>query len=376
MIWLVKVRPLPDDATSDLHPGRADAGYAAFLSANWPESIGRLPQDLTIRYGLYREKCRWLQSSKSNRMLYLYHESGNLSPILWLSAGAFCALMLLCALLHRAPTHFLRSLTLAAVVFLSAGLGTSLTWVFAYQATLRYENRDHGLGRRLQELSEQASAPGSPFACLDPSIGESIQTACEKEVFASPAVVASEINYVRSQFHVLSDLKAQPVQSEAITNVTSSLRRSLEADRFGLFAYVLMTQDGCTAQQCKPLTLLSYPNHIKLNLLADTFDQYVASHRKAWSQAVEVSSAQLPTEQQRKKEGGLNFPSAASIPPVHIMTPDPAPTKFGPSSSVKSKTQRGSAGANAQATLASPNEVGYPVWMPAPSPGSANSSVR
>ena len=46
---------------------------------------------------------------------------------------------------------------------------------------------------RAEELAAHALSPGSSLACLDALAGDSVETACEKALFASPANVAAAV---------------------------------------------------------------------------------------------------------------------------------------------------------------------------------------
>ena len=108
------------------------------------------------------------------------------------------------------------------------------------------------------------------------------------------------------------------------------LRRSLETDRFGFVAYVLAIRDGCTAQNCKTLSLFRDANRVRTNLTTAALERYLEHYAAAWS-APEVPLAeatQAPTGstaaaagQGSRKIVNIDFPSASSIPAVSIMNP-------------------------------------------------------
>ena len=111
------------------------------------------------------------------------------------------------------------------------------------------------------------------------------------------------------------------------------LRRSLEADRFGFVAHALATRDGCTSDNCKALALLHDPSHVRANLSGQTLDRYLDRYLAAWAQSPDTpladatSSSSAPGQPgapgQRKVMVDIDFPTAASIPPVSIMNPEP-----------------------------------------------------
>ena len=140
------------------------------------------------------------------------------------------------------------------------------------------------LDMRVLELTAQAMMPGSALACLDAIAGETVETSCEKAVFASPEATAAAVSYVAAQLSLLaagSDHSGR--EDQGSEPMLASLRRALEADRFGIVAHVLAVRDGCTRDQCKAFELLGDPNRVSANLAEATYDGYVKRHMAAWS---------------------------------------------------------------------------------------------
>jgi hypothetical protein len=113
-----------------------------------------------------------------------------------------------------------------------------------------------------------------------------------------------------------------------------ALRRAVELDRFGVAAHVLAVRDGCTAERCAAFAWLHDASVIKANLKAQVFDQYVSRYAPAWDKSVPVAVKEAPAvpvaganEQLAPAKAPVpdkyDFPSAASIPPVSIMNPEP-----------------------------------------------------
>lgn len=193
------------------------------------------------------------------------------------------------------------------------------------------------LDMRVLELTAQAMMPGSALACLDAIAGETVETSCEKAVFASPEATAAAVSYVAAQLSLLaagSDHSGR--EDQGSEPMLASLRRALEADRFGIVAHVLAVRDGCTRDQCKAFELLGDPNRVSANLAEATYDGYVKRHMAAWSSApgqpvaaadappaVPLAGAAPAPVAGAKPPSNLFFPSAASIPPVNIMTAEP-----------------------------------------------------
>jgi len=205
------------------------------------------------------------------------------------------------------------------------------------------------LDMRAQELLMHAAMQNSTLACLDTYAGAAVEASCEKSLFATPESVAAALSYVSAQLWLLSDFtdharRARSGQPLAIVN----LRRSIEGDRFGLVAQVLTVRDGCISNDCLALASLHDPNRIGSNLAEGTFDFFVARHVADWPAggtrplAAAASSAETPTlgatvagtasatgatgTASRRPPSELFFPSSSSIPPINIMTAEPATT--------------------------------------------------
>ncbi len=169
------------------------------------------------------------------------------------------------------------------------------------------------------------------------------------------------------------------------------LRRSLETDRFGFVAHVLAIRDGCTGQNCKMLALFRDANRVRANLGANTLDRYLDHYAALWGAGSEVPVAEnaqsqgaaAPPNQPTHKIVNIDFPTAASIPAVSIMNPEPtgpvlpgvaaaaAANPNPPSTTRHTRKQTASPAGPATATMTSqspaPNVVD-PIW-PEPMPG-------
>jgi hypothetical protein len=195
---------------------------------------------------------------------------------------------------------------------------------------LRSERRE--LDARAEELFMRAVLPGSAFACLDPLVGDVVESACEKAIFQTPEATAAALSYVATELALLTDFTVHVRKaSSEIPLALGKLRRSIEGDRFGLVARVLAVRDGCTPGACPAFALLTDPGRIAVNLSGRSYELYVERHAAAWpagtkSPAVAATGAgegdaQPPAASAPRS--GLFFPSAASIPPVTIMNAEP-----------------------------------------------------
>jgi hypothetical protein len=247
------------------------------------------------------------------------------------------------------------------LVLAAALLSASLTWTFLDNATVRGQNAErNALKLRAGQLTAQSLAPGSPLPCLDTLAGDSVQAACERAVFASPESVATAISYVAAQLSLLADMSAYAEQGGThINDALVPLRSALEADPFGFLAYVLVVRNGCTSEHCAPFALLRNSSHVRTNIIAQTLSHYLDHYREVWARSAEEpvlgAAGTLPPGMaendpaKRKVSVDIDFPSAASIPPISIMNPEPkTPVSPDPAHKRESAAQTD------------------PVWTPAP----------
>jgi hypothetical protein len=112
--------------------------------------------------------------------------------------------------------------------------------------------------------------------------------------------------------------------------VLMPIRTALESDRFGIVAHVLSLRDSCTELQCDAFALLRDASRVQANLKERTFDAFVGRHSSDWGgkgaspSPSSDSGGAAPVGAATPVSPGFDFPSAASIPPVSIMNPEPA----------------------------------------------------
>jgi hypothetical protein len=265
-------------------------------------------------------------------MLGVDSDIGNSALRLWIAAGSAALLVFACALAFQ----WARSRDVARIGIVVAGaiLGATIAWAFidtASNSDLLAER--HALETRAAELASQALAPGSALACLDALAGDSVEAACEKAIFVSPAATASATSYTAARLALLADIVAYTKRGGGhVDNILMPLRRSIEADRYGFAAHTLAVLDGCTPENCKALSLLRDPSRVRANLSAQALDHYLDHYVALWAQAPDTpvadatpspAPANLPGTAGRKVTVDIDFPTAASIPPVSIMNPEP-----------------------------------------------------
>jgi hypothetical protein len=277
--------------------------------------------------------------------------------------------------------------------FFALGLRVAIVVVIAWAAWLlidRMAERERlderlALQSRALSLTAQAVMPGSPLACLDATAGESVETSCEKALFASPETVATATSYTGARIALLADLIDYGARANAdYEEIAPGLHAALASDRFGFVAQVLANRHSCTAESCDNLALFRDPGRIRANFQERTFSGYVARNSPTWNAQTTVPSSPVATTPVMGVPAaaapmvppttggispvppGFNLPSAASIPPVSIMTPEitgsPQPGAVSPSPEpvVPPVTRRPAAKTKSRAGQATP--------APAPSP--------
>lgn len=214
------------------------------------------------------------------------------------------------------------------------------------------------LEQRLADLSGRALVPGSPLACLDGLAGTAAEPACQAALLARPETAAAAVTFVTAQLTLLFDAAPVATTDNAVAQALAPLRRALADDRFGLVAHVLALRAGCTPEFCSPLGLLDRPDRVRANLRDRPFDAMLALHAASWPNTPALPTPSSPVSsvpgpglagtghpagvgQGAGQSAGpiqpgtgqptgqpvssrYDFPSAASIPPVSIMAPEPA----------------------------------------------------
>lgn len=252
---------------------------------------------------------------------------------LWV-AGAIAALFVVLGVVAivRFGTNAAAGFMRISLVLIVAGLA----WVYLERAGVQDRMAERGAFEgRLAALNAQANAPGSALACLNGLGGETVELACEKSIFATPETVAAAVTYTSARLSLLADAVDFARLNPAHASGYTALKRSLEADLFGLVSYVLAAQNNCTAQQCDAFQFLSDASKVQANLKDQTYQVYIGRYAGMWpARTVGVSGngrsaaegtpmAAAPASPPMPMSSKYSFPSAASIPPVSIMNAEP-----------------------------------------------------
>ena len=246
------------------------------------------------------------------------------------------------------------------------------------------------LSLRASQLSAQALAPGSPLGCLHTVASEALQPACEKALFSNTEATAAALSYVDMQLSLLRAVQQLQAsggrvadllsyagtrfsllktadQSQTSGEALTDIRRAVEIDRFGLVAHVLATSYGCTPKACQSFNLLEDSRHVRANLGAGLFAANAKKYLLEPTMSTAAAQPSAPAAPAPKPTSNIYVPSAASIPPISIMTAEPEPRKEASEATGTSAPRKPPAGgkeeAKAAGTVNSGGNQGQPLQI-------------
>ena len=292
-----------------------------------------------------------------------------------LAAAGFFGIIVLITVLRAEKS--VANTVLAMIALLAMGI--------AVAATIR------GFGPGEQTASNGSSSLQTikvalpALSCVDELAGDIVLAACEKALFGSAEAAAAAVSYAASQISRLTAFGDVAAAGTSMTPQLAALRRAVEHDRYGLMAYVLVARDHCTPSDCAAFRSLTDSHQIVANMDERVYDGLISRYAPTWNAPpapgpVAALIPGVPTG----KPTNAEFPSAASTPPVSIMTPEPgtAATPRPPASTANVPTPSPRptptlAAAKKQATPKPPRAASAPVSIapaptPAPAPAAAN----
>ncbi|MCP4618530.1 MAG: hypothetical protein GY844_19100 [Bradyrhizobium sp.] len=275
-----------------------------------------------------------------------------------LAAAGFFAILMLITLLRAEKSVANGALTV--ITLLAVGV--------AVAATIRSFGLPGSPTSATSQAPSPAMAAAPALACIDDLAGETVLTACEKTLFGSAETTAAAISYAASQITRLTSLGDAATVTRNLTPEVESLRRSIERDRYGLMAYVLVARDHCSPQACPAFRALGNSRQIMTNMDDRVYEGLVMRYSASWGAPAAPSIAAMPPGvvaalppvagvPTGKPTTMIDFPSASSTPPVSIMTPEPgAPGSAAPA--------RPATPARPAAAAAAPNAPAAPAAPP------------
>ena len=235
---------------------------------------------------------------------------------LTLAAAGFFGVIVLITLLRADKSVANGALTV--ITLLAVGI--------AVAATIRGFGSD-GAGMSAENRFPPPMIAGLPaLSCVDDLAGEAVLAACEKVLFGSAESAAAALSYAASQITRLSAFGDVAAANKNMTPELQALRHAIEHDRYGLMAHALAARDHCTPSDCAAFRALTDRHQIVANMDERVYDGLISRYAPAWNAPPAPAAAPVaalvpgvPTGRPTNAE----FPTAASTPPVSIMTPEP-----------------------------------------------------
>src|ERR1700742_4928248 len=234
-----------------------------------------------------------------------------------LAAAGFFALILLITLLRAERSVANGALTVITLLAVGVAVAATIRGPLAYTTTASVDSH---------RAAPTAATPASPgLSCVDDIAGDAVAAACEKAVFASADSTAAAVNRMAQMITRLTSYGDAATAQKNMTPELQGLRKAIERDRYGLVAQVLLARDRCTPTQCLAFRSLTDNHQIITNMDEHAYDALVSRYAAAWTAPPPGAGAgaMLPPSRPPGRPTTADFPSAASTPPVSIMTPEP-----------------------------------------------------
>ncbi|MGA2057137.1 MAG: hypothetical protein ABSG88_17710 [Bradyrhizobium sp.] len=228
--------------------------------------------------------------------------------------------------------------------------------------------------------SSVATASLPALACVDDLAGDLVLSACERAVFGSPEATAAALSYAARQITRLTSLGDVAAANKNMTPELEALRRAVEHDRYGLMAEVLAVREHCTPTNCAAFRSLTDSRQVSANISEQTYEGLIGRHSIGWNapaaSLVPPVAALIPGVPTGKPTNA-EFPSAASTPPVSIMTPEPttASASRQPAAAAATPSPAPKPAASASPTVAAAKKQPAPKPARAPTPAPATSQA-
>ena len=243
---------------------------------------------------------------------------------LTLAAAGFFAIIVLITLLRAEKSVANGALTV--ITLLAIGV--------AVAATIRGFGTGGSVGSGETASVQTINVSLPALSCVDDLAGEAVLAACEKSLFGSAESAAAAVSYAAALITQLTALGDVAAANRNMTPELQAVRRAIERDRYGLMAQALVARDHCPPSECPAFRAITDPHQIVANMDQRGYDGLVSRYAPSWNApapaaaagAVAALAPNMPTGRPTNAE----FPTAASTPPVSIMTPEPGPAATPP----------------------------------------------
>src|SRR5712664_3389405 len=232
---------------------------------------------------------------------------------LTLAASGFFGIIVLITLLRAEKSVANGALTV--ITLLAIGIAAT--------ATIR--GFGPGQSASVETRSSQSMSAALPaLSCIDDLAGETVLAACESVLLGSAESTAAALSYAASQITRLTAFGDVAAANASMTPELQMVRRAVERDRYGLMAYVLAARDHCTPSDCAAFRALTDHNQIAANMNERIYEGLIARYAPSWNAPAAAGPvATLAPSAPTGKPTNAEFPTAASTPPISIMTPEP-----------------------------------------------------
>ena len=238
---------------------------------------------------------------------------------LTLAAAGFFGIIVLITLLRAEKSVANGALTV--ITLLAIGV--------AVAATIRGFGPDNQTASSETRFPPAVTATLPQLACIDDLAGDAVLNACEKTLFGSAESAAAAVAYAASQITRLTSFGDLATADRRTSPELQALRRSVERDRYGVMAYVLMARDHCTPAACPAFAALADRRQVVANMDDRVYETLITRYAPSWNAPPQAGAAPglvaaLPPSVPTGKPTNAEFPSAANTPPISIMNPEPA----------------------------------------------------
>ncbi|WP_456717093.1 hypothetical protein [Bradyrhizobium sp. USDA 4353] len=241
---------------------------------------------------------------------------------MWLTVAAagFFALIVLVTLLRAEKSVANGALTV--ITLLAVGI--------AVASMMRSQDPSQRAGNGDPATTASVGLSSPALACVDDLAGDLVLSNCEKSLFGSADMTAAAVSYAAGMLSRLSQVGDLANANKVMTAELLALRRAVERDRYGLMAYVLLTRDRCTPNDCVMFRTVGDRQQLVNNMEGRTYEGLVTRYASQWNaqpaapgQPVVGTFAGLAPSTPTGKPTNAEFPSSANTPPVSIMNPEP-----------------------------------------------------
>ena len=223
-----------------------------------------------------------------------------------LAAAGFFGIIVLITLLRADKSVANGALTVISL------LAIGIAWATTIRGFGPTAGADDATAQPQSPVQVTAALPA--LSCVDDLAGETVSAACEKTLFGSAESAAAAVSYAASRLTRLTAFGDVAAANRNMTPDLEALRHSIERDRYGLAAYVLLARDHCTPSDCAAFRALTDHNQIVANMNERVYDGLIIRYSPSWNAPAPVvgALAALPSSMPTGKPTNAEFPSAAS----------------------------------------------------------------